>query len=217
MRGGKTKTDKSKEIIYRLSHIDDFNKAVKEGKKKYLTRDYGNPQYIFWREQLLQDYGYFPTNRLRKLFDSYLNTGKIEKNSTENDTYIPIEYLSDEEIEKTNRGFIKIRLYDGVSRDDFIDYIKDNWNMLMKLIKLEGKPKVKRINAVINKNKIDLILSLNKLSTDKLSKKLNNPKEKLSRDLLIARILKEQNFPNTSPESINKIISQYGKQKPNQA
>src|SRR3989344_5843804 len=142
MSGDKvSKTDKASEIWYRLLLGDQFKKDL-EQLKKYKDE----LTYYFRQHFLFEKYEILPTQRLMNLCDQHIFGKKAEKLG---DHFpIRIQTPSDEELKQSRKALIKLLIYDGVTRDEILDYIKKNWKNIRVLLRSQNLPKIKRIRKI---------------------------------------------------------------------
>ena len=209
MSGDKTKSDKASEIWFRLLLNESFKSDIRM-LKNWLKKS-GSiiiPEYYFRQDLLLRKYKIIPSNRLRNLFDRYVLKQKIKSLGFHDP--IRLQTPSDKELQSSQRAFIKLWIYDGVTRDEIIDYLKREWKKIQSFLKIQEMPKIKRVRMIKNKQLINLILKLNKLTTQELRKRTNeHSKHGVYRETLIARLIPKR-FGNPSIESIKMIIARYG-------
>jgi hypothetical protein len=149
---------------------------------------------------------------LRNLFDQYVFGKKIKELG--NHFTIRLQEPSAEELKQSKRAFLKLWIYDGVSREEILNYIKKNWKIIKILIKSDHAPKIKRFRKITNKKQNELIIKYNKLSIEKLRTLAAEKKKGVYREILISRLLKKEGFEMTF-EAIKMVISRSKKRQHN--
>ena len=155
MSGGKyLKTNKAEELWDKLLLSDRFKSELLEIRKSFGGENKETPELLFRIIFLLKDYGVTPTTDLRNLCLAYL-LGKDVEYKMLGDFPIRLQSPSPEELKSEGRAFLKLWVYDGVSRDEVIDYIKKNWRMIKKVIEIQDIQKVKRVRPILDRIKIE--------------------------------------------------------------
>lgn len=200
-----SRTNKSEEVWYRLLLNDDFSKEL----KKLLPLE-EKPEFYIHADVLFKKYKTPLTPALIKIMRRHLfnNDTEIELG---NDVPVRLQTPSEEELKNSDRAFLKLWIYDGVSRDEVLNYVKRNWSKIKFLHSIQDTPKVKRIRITENKKQNELVLKYNKLSTKKLMSMSGTTNEKSQyREILIQRLLKKDGFI-MSTDAIKSIISRFPK------
>src|SRR3989344_1400078 len=205
----KIKTTKAEEIWYRLLLNDSFKKKLNLIKKFILFKPKKIIEYQFKKYALLEEYTK-PFTKLLNLFDKYVfgkETQDKGLNCFQPDFPITLQTPSEEELKQSKRSFVKLWIYDGVSRDETIDYIKKNWQNIQTLIKIQGVKTIKRIRRIKDRKRSELILKYNRLSTKKLFEMAKKEREtKQYREILISRLMEEKGYAVTE-EIVKGVIS----------
>lgn len=207
MSGDKVqKTDKASELWFRLFLNADFKKELYKLRKK---KD--SFAYYFQQDSLFRKYKILPTQRLRNICDQYIFGRKNAKIAGD---YLPVRVQtpSESELQESKKAFLKLWIYDGVSRDEIIEYIKKKWRMIEQLLRFQNMPRVKRVRKIRNKKLIELVLKVNKLSTKELRRRCvgMNGYMTMYREDLIRHLIAQKEY-HVSVETIKGIIVRYKK------
>lgn len=201
-----SKTDKASEIWYRLLLDEKFKNDLAQ------LKEYKNELAYYFRQHLLfQKYGILTTQRLLNLCDRYV-FGKMSAENLGDHFPIRLQTPSTDELKQSGRAFVKLWVYEGVSREEILNFVKKNWKKLQIILESQGLPKSKRVKTIKNKKQTELILQYNKLSTKQLLERAADDGEKSQyREILIGRLLKKDGY-KMSPESIKRVISRFNKE-----
>ncbi len=215
MSGEKKNTDKAQEIFDSLLFNDDFKQDL-EGLKKH-THKYNKDHltdYLFRQYHLLEKYNVIPTQRLQNIIYKYVF--KREALGGLGD-YFPVRLQapSEEELEKTNRAFLKLWLYDGVTEKEFLAYVKKQWKVFKILLESQSMPKVKRIRKIENKEQINFVRKYCKMPIKELRQTIGNKNNVgVRREVLISRLAQEEGYSVTI-DSTKGMINRYCSRKSN--
>lgn len=206
MSGDKvSKTDKAAEIWYRLLLDEVFKQDLEQ-----LRKHKNEPAYYFGQQILFEKYRVLPTQRLLNICDQYIFSKKYTK-VLGNHLPARLQTPSEDELKKSKRAFVKLWIYDGVTREEILDYIKKNWKKIGIILKVQDLPKIKRVRRVENKKLIELVLKLNKLPTGELRRLTGeNNRKGVYRENLIKHLVKKENY-STSFETIKGIVTRFKK------
>lgn len=208
----KQKTSKAEEIFYRLSLNSEFKKEV-NNLKRFITSNTDDSdkllEYQLKRHFLIKKYT-IPFPKLSDVFDKHVLGKEIKYKDVDylptSDFPITVQTPSDKELQESKRAFIKLWVYDSVSRDEILDYVKKNWRSIQIFLKIQGVKRVARIRKIKEKKRNVLILKYNKLSTKKLLEIARVDKEKKQyREILIRRLVEKKGYSLT-PEIVKGVV-----------
>jgi hypothetical protein len=122
-----------------------------------------------------------------------------------------LQTSSENELEKSKRAFVKLWIYDGVTRDEVVDYVKKRWRKIQTILRGQDVPRIKRVRKIENKKCNELILKFNKLSTKELRRRTGEHSTRgVYRETMIRRLLKGEGCDVTI-EAIKGVIARFRK------
>lgn len=206
MSGDKLKTDKADKIWFKLNLDPAFKKDLTRLRAYYTKAKSSDlAGYYFRRELMLEKHGVLPSQRLRNLCDKAV-LGKADKELGEHLPFV-LQTPSEGELNKRKRAFVKLWIYDGVTRDETIAYIKKRWAFIGRLLATQGQIPAKGVREVRSKKLIQAVLKLDKLSTIELRRRSGMRRGYRYQHI---RKLIEKQHPSTSADSVRGIITRYG-------
>ena len=199
---------KAIELIYKLELSHSFKMDIKDIRVRLkvpgasplllsidLLKKYNLPPMYYWE------------------MNQYLQFGKISSLRNKDEEILNINYPDNSMIStgdeqsfiKLKQPYVGIYIHDASSKRDIERIITKNWKDIQKSLRAQGG-NISRVRTSTKKEMGRYISELIEISAKDLRKKLNIPASMIiSKDALVARVMKARGYEKTTPRMIKRI------------